>query len=88
MQYRFDFDHKAKTISVVETNFGSHLTPTYDVIAQFEYIDEENHCGIRKLWGNTISTEVYNTMATAFFTWRDINRGFFWKSTFEQRLNE
>lgn len=89
--YRFDFDHIEKTIEVIKVTetFDDRVVPYIhrESIALYQYTAEENVSGLKKVSG-ILPQEVYTIMSTAFHAWHDINRGFLWKSTFEQRLSE
>ena len=91
VNYRFEFDHIEKTIEVIKVTetFGDRVVPYIhrESIASYQYTAEENVSGLKKVSGN-LPHDVYNVMSTAFHAWNDINRGFLWKSTFEQRLSE
>lgn len=77
--YRFEFDHEAKTVEVIEVTSGVfNMTPRKSV-ALYKYTVDYNKAGLELLSGS-VSKEVQDFLRTSFLSWCDINRGFLWKS--------
>lgn len=86
INYRFDFDHEDKVITVTKvTEVAVANYIDYQIIATYKYTVEENQAGLELISGY-IPPEVYDVLAAAFFSWNKINKGFLWKSSFEKRL--
>ncbi len=87
--YRFEFDHEAKTVEVIEVTetFDDRVVPYIhrNSLAEYEYISGEGQFGLKKISGS-VPPEVSQTLWAALHAWHDISRGFLWKSTFDSRL--